>query len=98
MPAEYQKTMDYSFIGLKNTFCFPDDISIVSKVSDENHFLLITNGLKKIDADNLRISLPKSHFAKQQILRLGYKITQSGISPHESNTSAILSLQPPTTI
>ena len=27
MPAEFQKAMDYTLIGLKNTFCFLDDIN-----------------------------------------------------------------------
>ena len=92
MPAECQKAMDYTLIGLKNTFCFLDDIMIVSKGSEEDHFKLVLDYLKKLDADNLRINLPKSHFAKQAISGLGYKMTQSGTSPLETKTSAILSL------
>ena len=41
MPAEFQKVMDYTLIGLKNTFCFLDDILIVSKGSAEDHFNLV---------------------------------------------------------
>ena len=67
MPAEFQKAMDYTLIGLKNTFCFLDDILIVSKGSEEDHFQLVLDCLKKLDADNLRINLPKCHFAKQEI-------------------------------
>ena len=40
----------------------------------------------------------KTDFAKQQISWLGYNITQSGISPLESKTSSIMSLQPPNTL
>ena len=54
MPAEFQKAMDYTPIGLRNTFCFLDDILIVSKSSEENHFILLSNCLNKLDADNLR--------------------------------------------
>ena len=67
MLVEFQKAMDYTLIGLKNTFCFLDDILIVSKVSDEDHFQLVIGCLKKIDADNLRTNLPKCHFSKQEI-------------------------------
>ena len=67
MPAEFQKAMDYTLIGLKNTFCFLDDILIVSKGSEEDLFQLALDCLKKLDADNLRINLPKCHFAKQEI-------------------------------
>ena len=90
--------MDYTLIGLKNTFRFLDDILIVSKGSEEDHFKLLLDCLKKLDADNLRINLPKCHFAKQEISWLGYSISKSGISPLETKTSSILSLQPPNTL
>ena len=98
MPAKFQKAMDYRLIGLKNTFCFLDDILIVSKGSEEDPFKLVLDCLKKLDADNLRINRPKCHFAKQKISWLGYNITQSGTSPLEIKTSAILSLQPTNTL
>ena len=98
MPAEFQKAMNYTLIGLKNTFCFLDDILIVSKGSEEDHFTLVIDCLKKLDADNLRINLPKCHFAKQKISWLGYNITQTGISPLETKTLSILSLKPPYTL
>ena len=97
MPAEIQKAMDYTLIGLKNTFCFRDDILILSKGSEEDHFQLVLHCLEKLDADNLCINLPKCHFAKQKISWLGYNVTQSGTSPLESETSAIFSLKPPNT-
>ena len=81
MPTEIQKAIDYTLIGLENTFCFLDNILIVSKVSEEDHFKLKTSCLKKLDANNLRVNLPKCHFANQKILGLKYNITQSGISP-----------------
>ena len=98
MPAEFQKAMDYTLIGLKNTFCFLDDILIVSNGSEDDHLQLVLDCLKNLDADNLRINLPKCHFAKQKISWLRYNITQSGISPLESKTSSIMSLQPPNTL
>ena len=53
MPADCQKAMDYALIGLENTFCFLDDILIVSKGSDEDHFKLLTIFLRKHEADYL---------------------------------------------
>ena len=67
MPAKFQKAIDYTLIGLKNTFCFSDDISIVSKGSEKDHFKLVLDCLKKLDAVYLPINLPKCHFAKQKI-------------------------------
>ena len=98
MPAEFQKAMDFTLIGLKKTFCFLDDILIVSKGSEDDHFQLVLDCLKKLDADNLRINPPKCHFAKQQNSWLGYNITQPGISPLETKTSSIMTLQPPNTL
>ena len=94
LPVEFQKAMDYTIIGLKNTFCFLDDILIVSKGSEQDVFQLVLDCLEKLYDDNLRINLPKCHFAKQEISWLGYDITQSGTSPLESKTLAIFSLQP----
>ena len=37
MPTKFQKNMDYTLIRLKNTYCFLDDILIVSKGSEEEH-------------------------------------------------------------
>ena len=44
MLAEFQKVMDYTLIGLKNTFF--DDILIVIKGSEEDQFKLVTNCLR----------------------------------------------------
>ena len=41
MPAEFQKAIDYTLIGLKNTFCFLEDKLIVSKGSKEDHLLTV---------------------------------------------------------
>ena len=95
MPAAFQKVMFYTLVGLKNTHCFLDDIIIVSRASKEDHLKLVYNCLKKLNDDNLRINLPKCHFAKTEIEWLGHKFTQSEIAPLESKTAAILHLSAP---
>ena len=94
MPAEFHKAMDYTLIGLKCTYCFPDNILFLRKCSEEDHFHFVSDCLKKLDADNLRINLPKCHFAKQEVSWLGCNVIQSVTSPLDSETLAILSLQP----
>ena len=76
MPAEFQKAMDYTLVGLSNTYCFLDDIIVVSKSSKESHLKYVYNCLKKLKADNLRINLSKCHFAKHQINWLGFTFSQ----------------------
>ena len=67
MPAVFQKVMDYILVGLDNTHCFLDDNNFVSRGSKEDHLKLVYKSLKKLDQDNLRINLPKCHFAKTEI-------------------------------
>ena len=98
MSAEFQKAMGYNLIGLKNTYCFLDDILIVSKGSLEEYKSYVMNCLQRLDDENLKINLPKFHFGKLENDWLGYHISQSGISPLESKTAAILSLHAPKTL
>ena len=72
LPAEFQKAMDYTLVGLTNTYCFLDDILIVRKRSKESHIQYVYKCLQKLDADNRRINLSKCHFAKHQINWLGF--------------------------
>ena len=93
MPAEFQKAMDYTLIGLKNTYCFLDGILIVSKRSEEEreeHKQYVLNCLKRLDVENFRINLPKCHLSKLEIDWLGSHISQLCISPIESKISVIL--------
>ena len=46
MPTAFQKVMDYTLIGLKNTHCFLDDIIIVIRGSKEDHLKLVHKFLK----------------------------------------------------
>ena len=98
MPAEFQKAMDYTLAGLQNTYCFLDDIIIVSIGTETDHLAYVTKCLKKLDEDNLRVNLQKIYFAKTEIEWFGYKFTQTGISPLESKTAAILTIPTPTTL
>ena len=98
MPAEFQKAMDYTLIGLQNTYCFLDDILIVSKGSLTEHKSFVMKCLQRLDDKNLRINLPKSHFGKLEIDWLGYHISQLVISALETKTAAILALEAPKTL
>ena len=57
VPAEFQKAMDYTLIGLKNTYCFLDDILVVSKGSEEEHKSYVMSCLKRLDYKGLRMNL-----------------------------------------
>ena len=89
--------MDYTLIGLKNTYCFLDDTLIASKRLKEEHENYTLNCAKQLDRENLRINLPKWHFSKLELHWLGNHILQLCNSPLESKTSAILALEAPNT-
>ena len=97
MRAEFQ-TQWIILIGLKNTYCFLDDILIVTRATEEEHKRYITNCLKRFDDQDLKINLPNCHFSKLEIDSFGYQISKSGILPLESKTSAILVLEAPKTL
>ena len=54
MPAEFQKAMDRKVNHAQNTFCFLDDILIVSKGEEKDHKKLVRNVLQKLDEKILR--------------------------------------------
>ena len=67
MPAEFQKAIDCTLAGLTNTFCFLDDILIVSRCRIEDHLDLVRKGLIKLDQENLLNNLANCFFAKDKI-------------------------------
>ena len=58
-PAEFQKATDCTLAVLDNTFCFLDDILIVSRSGIEMHLDLVRKCLIKLDQENHRINLAK---------------------------------------
>ena len=67
MPAEFQKAIDNTLINLPNTFCFLDDILIASRGTKEEHMALVNACLKRINDENLAISLKKCKIAVNEI-------------------------------
>ena len=67
MPADFQKAMDRTINHAKITFCFLDDILIVSKGNEIEHGNLVETVLKKLDAENLALKLSKCEFFKQEV-------------------------------
>ena len=98
MPAEFQKAMDNTKIGLSNTYCFLDDIIVFSKGTKESHLKYVYKCLQKLDADNLRINLSKCHFAKHQIYCFGFTFSHNSVKPIESETAAIGEIKAPKTL
>ena len=95
MPVEFQKAMDRTINHAKNTFCFLDDILIVSKGSETEHANLVEAVLKKLDAENLALKLSKCEFFKQEVNWLGHHLSEEGVRPKITKTEAVVNLNPP---
>ena len=98
MPADFQKAIDCTLAGLDNTFCFLDEILIVSRGRMEKHLDLLRKCLIKLDQEKLQINLAKCHFAKDKIEWLGHNITQTGITPLSNKMDAIGKLSAPSNL
>ena len=90
--------MDYTLVGLTTTYCFLDNIIVVSKGRNELHIKYVYKCLRKFDADNLRMNLSNCPFAKHQINWLGFTFSKNGVKPIESKTAAIAEIKAPKTL
>ena len=87
--------MDTTLDGINSTNAFLDDIILISKGTLEKLENEIDKTLKRLDKENLAISLHKCEFGITQITWLGYKINSEGITPTKRKTDAIIQLENP---
>ena len=95
MPAEFQKAMDTTIDHAKNTFCFLDDVLIVSKRKEIEHGNLVEAVLKKLDAENLALKKSKCEYFKREVNWLGHHLSEAGVIPKITKTEAVANLNPP---
>ena len=98
LSATFQKMMDTTLDGLDSTNAFLDDIIIITKGTIEKHENEIDKALKRLDQENLAISLHKCEFGLTEITWLGYKINSEGITPTKRKTDAIFQMEIPKTL
>ena len=95
MPAKFQKAMNKTLNHSKNTFCFLDDILIVSKGEEKDHEKLVRNVLQKLDDEILALQISKCDSFQPSVNWLGHNLSAEGIIPKITKTEAIANLQPP---
>ena len=95
MPAEFQKAMDRYINHAKNTFCFLDDILIVSKEKEIEHGNLVEAVLRILDVENLALKKSKCEVLKQEVNWFGHHLSEAGVRPKFTKTEAIINLNPP---
>ena len=98
MATEFQKVMDILLARFREVFVFIDDILIVTKVTTQEHLDKVRQILKVIDDAELQLKAGKCKFAKQETEWLGFKLTNSGISPINSKVQGITEKLRPTSL
>ena len=93
--SEIQKAMDRTLNHAKNTFCFIDDVLIVSKGEEKDHEQLVLDVLQNLDDENLALKLSKCEFFQSSVYWLSHKYSPEGIIPKITKKEAISKLQPP---
>ena len=98
-PAVFQRTMDRVLHGLVGVCClvYIDDIVIYSRNAEEHahHLQLVLDRLHKA---GLKVKPSKCHFARTEVLLLGYLISKDGIRSDPEKTRAIATMKPPQTV
>ena len=81
--------MDRTINQAKNTFCFLDNILIVSKGEELEHEKLVEKILKYLDAENLALKNSKYDSFKNEVDLLSHHFSESGLTPTFTKTEAI---------
>jgi hypothetical protein len=94
-PSYFQSMMEYVLRNIKGVYVYLDDIIIATDNYEENLSILKTV-LERLRRYNLKIKLKKAHFNKEEVTYLGYKISNTSISPGDRKIEAIRNFKPPT--
>ena len=86
MPTEFRKAMDKELSNIPNTNVFLDDILIVTNCNLEKHYNAIRQVLKKLNNATVKLKWENRKFDEIEWvqLKLGYKLTQTGIQPKKT--------------
>ena len=93
----FQAIMDQILVGIKETFCYLDDILIggspMEKCKD-NLFIV----LERLNKYNVKINLSKCKFLETKTNYLGHTLSEKAISPNSDRVKAIVDAPPPTNV
>ena len=90
--------MDLTLANTNSVFLYMDDILIVTKGTKQDHKNKVREVLKILDEANLQLKAEKCTIAQESIEWLGYKLTQSGISPINTKAQGISDRLRPTNL
>ena len=97
-PDIFQEKMSDLMASLEFVRTYLDDVLTITNSTFSDHLEKLEQVLKKLDEAGLRVNVSKSHFCTSELEYLGYVLTRDGIKPQNEKVSAILALQPPTSV
>ena len=97
-PDIFQEKMSDLMAPLEFVRTYLDDVLTITNSTFSDHLEKLEQVLKKLDEAGLRVNVSKSHFCTSELEYLGYVLTRDGIKPQNQKVSAILALQPPTSV
>ena len=81
MPTEFQKVMENLLARFRELFVFIVDIVIVTEETKSEHTPKVRKRLNTLDLSNMQIKVGKCKIAQGHIEWLGFKLTNSRVSP-----------------
>lgn len=97
VPSVFERFMKYIFRSLISEgkiITYLDDI-LIATLSIEEHLDILKQVVDIIVKNGLHLRFDKCMFLQTEIVYLGYKITEDGIRPNESNLNAIRNFPTP---
>lgn len=95
-PASFQRFLNHILTGLNGVKClvYLDDIIIHAK-SLQDHEEKLSEVLKVLKDNNLKLQPSKCHFLRKEIKYLGHVISEKGISPNPEKIDAVAKISRP---
>ena len=75
MPTEFQRIKNKNF---RRTYTFIDDILIVTKGTETDHWAKVRKVLERLDRMNIRLKLENCEFVQREAKWLGFHFPQTG--------------------
>uniref|UniRef100_A0A7M5XNH5 Endonuclease n=1 Tax=Clytia hemisphaerica TaxID=252671 RepID=A0A7M5XNH5_9CNID len=93
----YQREIELALTGLPGVKNISDDIIIGGRTEEE--LISRTEAVfERLRTKNLTVNPKKCNFLKTELLYMGHKLSQFGVSPDEEKVRSIVNLLPPTNI
>lgn len=95
-PEKFQKVMDSILAPCRNVICFIDDILVYGSTVEE-HDECLANVLKVLNDHDVLLNTKKCEIRVKEVMFLGHKLSENGISPSDSKISAVQQFRSPKT-